>query len=287
MYFQCCEKCGSPQSRCRCAGMELQTLGPGLAFLGRAAAAAPSAPVVVPPFAHGSLPAAPIFGKSQVVEFREEQIPYLYLRPKEKGELKLKDGNYVEVTRRPDCCSVSIILEEGSGFDLDSDTFASFEKGEEAELIISLTHGSLLIFAVQEYPKFLCRALLYRKQEPLPYSCMFPGRPRDFTISYILNWWKANEHRVPASKRNYVSGMQWTHVAAFRNLEEAKGHGDRLAKHLWQLDGPDCSLCETKFSLLNRPHHCRHCGILMCSNHFTKNTSLKILCNDCKIHIRY
>jgi hypothetical protein len=44
-----------------------------------------------------------------------------------------------------------------------------------------------------------------------------------------------------------------------------KALNDPYAKVLWDRDHPTCKLCGASFNLLRRKHHCRRCGMLVCS----------------------
>ena len=42
------------------------------------------------------------------------------------------------------------------------------------------------------------------------------------------------------------------------------------------LDAPNCQICNTKFTLQIRKHHCRHCGRVACSKCVPKDRKLAL-----------
>ena len=49
-----------------------------------------------------------------------------------------------------------------------------------------------------------------------------------------------------------------------KSLNRLKSMEEKIAARPWQEDGPQCNQCQSEFSTINRKHHCRKCGDLVC-----------------------
>ncbi|CAO3617505.1 unnamed protein product [Cunninghamella blakesleeana] len=58
--------------------------------------------------------------------------------------------------------------------------------------------------------------------------------------------------------------------------EDNTGRQNKTRKFIWELDEnvKDCRRCDKKFGLLNRRHHCRRCGLIVCDKCSTFRTFL-------------
>ncbi len=91
-----------------------------------------------------------------------------------------------------------------------------------------------------------------------------------------------SEHLLAPLRESFVEAvdtarMQWLQLAEPSNFTEfvalpviTQGH-DKWANN----NSPHCLLCFDRFTMTNRRHHCRHCGILCCDACSTKKLSLK------------
>ncbi len=65
-----------------------------------------------------------------------------------------------------------------------------------------------------------------------------------------------------------------------------------LHKSEWQPERPQCSVCSSSFSLINRVHHCRRCGLCICDNCSGPSTMLpgyvapERVCRSCDSQIQ-
>ena len=52
--------------------------------------------------------------------------------------------------------------------------------------------------------------------------------------------------------------------AKTKELKSLKSMEEKIAARPWAEDGPICNHCGSEFSAVNRRHHCRKCGALVC-----------------------
>jgi DNA-directed RNA polymerase subunit RPC12/RpoP len=96
----------------------------------------------------------------------------------------------------------------------------------------------------------------------LPFLAVFPvSVPLDF-ISLLLG--------EPANFLEFVA------------VREQSGEDLRLHKAVWSKDKTSniCQLCSDQFSLTNRRHHCRACGVLTCDKCSSKRLHLSVQTNE-------
>jgi growth factor-regulated tyrosine kinase substrate len=98
---------------------------------------------------------------------------------------------------------------------------------------------------------------------------------RDLALELVQNW-------ATAFKDNSQLKYMWT---TYNHLKD-DGYSfpsigasvssklfDSSAPPEWE-DSDACMICSTKFSMLNRKHHCRNCGGVYCQSHSSKNIEL-------------
>eukprot|EP00727_Mastigamoeba_balamuthi_P012320 m51a1_g7710 hypothetical protein (413) ;mRNA; r:105990-107598 len=107
-----------------------------------------------------------------------------------------------------------------------------------------------------------------------------PGRLATETYAVCVALYADEEPRCEASQRIVVLGPE---SAARRQLQgqqqeqrQQRQVGEVLRRRPWQADGDSsaCSLCEREFTVMNRRHHCRHCGKLFCGYCTSKRSAI-------------
>lgn len=97
-------------------------------------------------------------------------------------------------------------------------------------------------------------------------------------------------------EENYKDGVvEGQRLQLKRKSEEMKGLLDSSSKPAWASDGEHkvCFHCNSAFSVLNRRHHCRHCGLVFCGNCTSKKLKVDRLgmaeenrvCDECFLEV--
>ncbi len=96
----------------------------------------------------------------------------------------------------------------------------------------------------------------YESIESFPGSTNITFRPQEYANNHVF--------------RIYLSALQQSHVqkieAGLQHL--IRGNHNKVAHGAWAADNSrnDCTICNDNFTLVNRRHHCRCCGRLVCGS---------------------
>ena len=92
-------------------------------------------------------------------------------------------------------------------------------------------------------------------------------------LTVTQRFWKMQAKKLKTNNNN-KSNTYSTEQKQTSNGNDARGStsggssardsSDNASVASWNPDCPNCELCETKFTLFNRRHHCRVCGRVVC-----------------------
>ena len=94
--------------------------------------------------------------------------------------------------------------------------------------------------------------------------------PLAFAYREVLNRQKMDETRVSTDQEIEELICKYMKIAAeqkpakTKELKSLKSMEEKIAARPWAEDGPICNHCGSEFSAVNRRHHCRKCGALVC-----------------------
>ena len=93
--------------------------------------------------------------------------------------------------------------------------------------------------------------------------------PLAFAYREVLHRQKMDETRVSTDEEieelicKYIKLAAEQKPAKTKEVKRLKSMEEKIAAR-WAEDGPTCNHCGSEFSAVNRRHHCRKCGALVC-----------------------
>jgi len=105
-----------------------------------------------------------------------------------------------------------------------------------------------------------------RQRETLPFTVRQNATTKDWVASVQTNQ-KAWESSLKQNINN-LDLMRSLKTFSAKSEKEAYETGLAMAPPVMDplLENPICALCKTKFAVFRRPHHCKNCGVVVCSS---------------------